>query len=244
MVTAQRESASAFLKSALWESRQILDQITFEDLNVTNKLLDRMHDILWSDMESEYDAENFCQYLRQSGLSFTLEFQEFEQIWRRDELNHYIGFRQLYSLLYQNSVEEIDREMAARQPDFGPMQEFLRDEFSICVIVAYDEIATTRSYCQDFWLYKSFGSKPIANWIKYVTKDEGLHYHNALELISQRHRDRLSELASLVERLIEFNLEENHQYKSTFLFNHEQNEYFTPDFLRKCGDLICQRFGL
>jgi hypothetical protein len=203
-----------------------------------------MHDLLWSDMESEYDAENFCQHLRQSGLSFTPEFQEFEQIWRRDELNHYIGFRQIYSQLYHNSAEEIDRSMAARQPDFAPLQEFLQDEFSICVIVAYDEIATTRSYCQDFRLYKSFGSKPIANWIKYVTKDEGLHYDNALCLIGQHHSHRLPEITGLVERLIEFNLEENHQYKSTFLLNHEQSEYFTPDFLHQCGDLICQRFGL
>lgn len=243
-VTARVNAATKFLKSTQWDSVAMLCGITPQDLNVTDELLDEVHDIIWGDLCSEYDAKHFCDYLRQSGLPFTPEFNAFEKIWRRDEFNHYAGFRQIYSLLYHKSCDEIDQAMAAHQPNFAPIQEFLRDEFSICVLIAFDELATTRSYCQDFDLYKSFGPKPLANWIKYVTKDEGLHYGNALQVITQCHQHRLSELPSLIKRLIEYNLEENHQYNSTFVLNHEQDNYFTPDFLRECGNIIlkCFRF--
>lgn len=222
----------------------MLSGISHQDLCVTDQLLDQAHDVIWGDLCSEYDAEHFCQYLRQRNISFTSDFNVFERIWRRDELNHYTGFRQIYSLLYDKNPEEIDQEMAIRKPDFTAIQGFVQDEFSICVLIAYDELATTRSYTQDFGLYKSFGPRSLANWIKYVTRDEGLHYDNALQVIAQRHKHRLSELNQLVSHLVEYNVEENHQYNATFVLNHEQSQYFTPDFLHKCGDILCKRFGL
>jgi hypothetical protein len=153
----------------------LLDGITRKDLEVTDKLLEQSRDIIWSDLSSEYDAEHFSDFLSQSGLPFTPEFEAFKTGWRRDELNHYLGFRQIYSILYDKSPNSIDQAMAAHQPNFAPIQEFLEDEFRICVLIAYDELATTRTYAQDIALYKSFGSMPLANWIKFVTKDRGLN---------------------------------------------------------------------
>ncbi len=226
-----------------WDSRIILDGISLEDLQVSNKLLEETHNIIWGDLSSEYDAEHFYHFLRHCGLRFTPEFEAFQKTWRRDEFNHYLGFRQIYSTLYQKSPDAIDQEMAVRQPNFVPIQEFLRDEFSICVLIAYDELATTRTYAQDIALYTSFGSTKFANWIKFVAKDEGLHYQNALKVIAQCHPHRLPELRQLVNRLVEFNLEDNHAYWSTFVLNHEQSNYFTPSFLSECGDMLCKRFG-
>jgi hypothetical protein len=229
--------------STQWDSITMLDGITLKDLQVTDKLLEQSRDIIWGDLSSEYDAKHFSDFLSQSGLQFTPEFEAFKTLWRRDELNHYLGFRQIYSVLYEKRTDSIDQAMAAHQPNFVPIQEFLEDEFRVCVLIAYDELATTRTYAQDIALYKSFGSIPLANWIKFVIKDEGLHYDNALNVIAQSHSHRLPELRQLVNRLVEFNLEDNHQYGSTFVLNHEQSDYFSPAFLSECGDMLCKRFG-
>lgn len=50
-----------------------------------------MKDGLWNDLCSEYDAENFCNYLKTSGIKLSSDFKSFEYVWRRDELNHYLG---------------------------------------------------------------------------------------------------------------------------------------------------------
>lgn len=230
-------------KSVQCNSVALIEEFAPQYLKVTDKLLEEIHDIIWGDLCAEHDAENFCKYLQQSGMSFTLEFKEMEKLWRRDEFNHYLGFRQLYSLLYHKSFEEIERELATCEPDFIPIKEFLQDEFSICVVLAYDELATTRSYCQDFDFYKLLGSRPIVNWIKYVAKEEAFHYGNALEIIARRHRHRLPELPMLVERLIEYDLEDS-KYKSTFVLNHQSRQYFTSNFLCECSDIINKRLGL
>lgn len=230
-------------KSIQCNSVAIIAGLAPQDFKVTDKLLAEIHDTIWGDLYAEHDAENFCKYLQQSGMLFTPEFKEMEKLWRRDEFNHYLGFRQIYSLLYHKSFEEIERELAACEPDFIPLKEFLQDEFSICVVLAYDELATTRSYCQDFDLYKSLGSKPMVDWIKHVTKDEAFHYSNALEIIARRHRHRLPELPMLVKRLIEYDLKDS-KYKSTFVLNHQSRQYFTSDFLSECSDIISKRFRL
>ncbi|WP_009629902.1 hypothetical protein [Synechocystis sp. PCC 7509] len=233
----------SLLSAVQWNSMAILKEIEPQDIKVTDKLLEELHDIIWGDLYAEHDAENFCEYLQQSGITFTPEFKKMEKLWRIDEFNHYQGFRQIYSLLYHKSFEEIERELAAYQSDFLSIQEFLQDEFSICVVLAYDELATTKAYCQDFELYKLLGSKPIVDWIKYVTKDEAFHYSNAMELIAQRHRHRLPELPMLVERLIKYDLAVS-KYKFTFVFNHQNRQYFTSDFLHECSDIIYKRFEL
>jgi hypothetical protein len=236
-------SVYSFPKSAQWNSLQMLSGITSQDLYLESSRRDEVHDIIWGDLCSEYDAEHFCQYLRQSQIPFTPEFQAFETLWRQDELNHYQGFRQIYALLFQQNPKAIEDEMTTRTPNFKDLKEFLQDEFSICVVIAYDELATARTYPQDFKLYASFGPAPVGKWLKYVARDEGLHYDNALQIIARCHRHRLAELPALINRLVEFNVEDNHHYNATFLLNHEQNCYFSADFLAECGHMICKRFG-
>jgi rubrerythrin len=134
----------------------ILKEVEPQDIKATDKLLEEIHDTILGDLYAEHDAKNFCEYLQQSGITFTPEFKKMEKSWRLDESNHYQGFCQIYSLLYHKSIEEIERKLAAYQPDFLSIQQFLQDEFSICVVLAYDELATTKAYCQDFELYPLF----------------------------------------------------------------------------------------
>ncbi len=126
-------------KSVQWNSLAILERIDPQALKVPDKLLQEVHDIILGDLYAEHDAENFCKYLQPP------EFKEMEKLWRRDEFNHYLGFRQIYSLLYHKSFREIEWQLAACEPNFIPIKEFLQDEFSICVVLAYDELATTRA---------------------------------------------------------------------------------------------------
>lgn len=225
-------------KSFQWDSMQMLQGITRDDLTINETEILELEELFWNDICSEYDADNFCQFLKKSGIRLSSEFKIFEAIWQRDEWNHYLGFRQIYSLLYQKSCEEIDELVAAREVDFSPILEFLEDEFMICLVLAYDEIATTRSYRMDFELYKSFGPQPLADWIKCVARDEAVHFSNILNIIRLCHSEHIPKVPKFVKKLVDYDLA-NHDYKGTFVLDHK-GYYFTPDFLYKCSQTIAR----
>ncbi len=170
------------------------------------------------------------------------EFKAFEVLWAQDELNHYEGFRDIYSLFYGDAVKTVDDKMSARIPDFTSIAHFLNDEFTALVVLAYDEIATARAYQMDFSLYKKFGPKPLAEWIKLVAQDEFFHFDNVIEIIKACYSERVSEVSSIVKHLIDYDLSDE-AYNSTFVLDHK-GYYFSPDFLEKCGSIICARLSL
>lgn len=223
-------------KSLKWDSLVMLSGITRSNLTINEQEISVLEELFWNDICSEYDADNLSKFLNNSDLNFSPEFKVFEKVWRRDERNHYVGFRQIYSLLYNEPVEQIERRLADREKDFSSINEFLQDEFMICMVLAYDEIATTRAYRMDFELYKSFGQQSIADWIKYVAHDEALHFSNILEVIKRCHSERLAEVPVVIDQLVEYDLADN-DYKATFVLDHK-GYYFTPKFLCDCGKII------
>lgn len=225
-------------KSRNWDSMDMLGKITREDLSINESEIADLEHLFWNDICSEYDADNFSNFLRDCGLKLSPEFEAFEAIWHRDEWNHYVGFRQIYSLLYEKPCEVIHEAVAKQEVDFSSIIEFLEDEFTVCLVLAYDEIATTRAYRMDFELYKSFGPQSMADWIKYVARDEAFHFSNILNVIRLRHTERLSEVPELVKKMIDYDLA-NHDYKGTFVLDHK-GYYFSPDFLYDCGKTICK----
>ncbi len=227
---------SVKLKSVKWDSNELIGKLTKQDIILNNLEVEACRELLWNDLCSEYDAENLCLYLKKCGVIFSNDFERFEKIWRRDEFNHYVGFRHIYSILYDEPINEIDKKISAREVSFEPISSLLEDEFKICLLLAYDEIATTKSYSQDYSLYESFGPQQLLTWIKWVARDEAYHFHNCLNIIREVHAPRLPEVSALIDQFISWDLKGD-GYKGTFVLDHE-GEYFTEDFLKKCKTLI------
>lgn len=172
-------------KSISWSSADLIGQFQKNDIVLDSKTIAEMKEGLWNDLCSEYDAENFCNYLKGSGVKLSNDFKSFEYVWRRDEFNHYLGFKQIYSLLYDVTEDDIVKEMKRRPVNFEPIKPMLQDEFKICLLIAYDEIATTKNYASEYEFYTSFGPANFLRWVKNVTRDEAYHFNNCMELIGK-----------------------------------------------------------
>jgi hypothetical protein len=222
-------------KSRPWSSLDVLRVVSPGDITLPADERAANAESLWEDLCSEYDAENLCLELERrhaAGLDFSEEFWSLEKAWRRDEFNHYLGFRRLYSLMYDLSEDEIARRVSSRVPNFAPFDDLLRDEFTLCLMLAYDELATTRSYAQDIPFYRSLGHPAIGEWIVQVRADEALHYRNAVGVTLARHADRLAEAPAILSHILSLDLG-SAAYEATFIFDHK-GPTFPPEMLRGC----------
>ncbi len=226
-------------KSRLWHSLAVLGDLTPEDLHLDPVEAAENQEFVWEDLCSEYDAENLClelERLSAAGQEYSAEFWSFERVWRRDEYNHYIGFQRLYALLYGESEESVTQRLVARPADFTPFHDFLTDEFKLCLMLAYDELCTTRAYAHDMPFYLAFQQPKIAEWMHKVRGDEALHYLNALRVAQTRHRDRLGEAEPILWQALELDLASK-EYQATFLFDHQGPSY-SPAILRGCVETV------
>lgn len=231
-------STSFVPKSVPWNSAALIGHLDRSKIVLPDSVLASHNDTLWDAMCAEYDAENFCNYLKTEGFNLSPEFKAFEYVWRRDEHNHYLGFRHIYSILYGGTGEELVSKIRLRVVDFAPIREMLEDEFMLCLLLAYDEIATTKSYALDYGFYKSLGHGNFLKWIKLVTRDEAYHFNNCMELIGRNHYHRASEIPGLVDKFIEWDLNRN-EYQGTFVLDHMT---YGEDFLVSCGTIMKQYF--
>ena len=123
-------------KRVEWNSREVLGNLTRADISLSEKEATELQGMLWNDLCSEYDAQNFSAHLRNLDLSYSEEFLMFERAWLGDEWNHYLGFRFLYSTLYGLPEKQITHELGKRIADFDAIAEFLEQEFAICMVIA------------------------------------------------------------------------------------------------------------
>ncbi len=225
-------------KSQPWNSESLIGHIQQNSIKLPTEIILQNQKTFWDNLCSEYDAENFCLFLEENHISLSPEFKAFEFVWRRDEYNHYIGFKRIYSILYGLPFEAIDTELKCRPVDFSPIKVMLGDEFKICLLLAYDEIATTKSYAADYDFYASFGPKELLKWIKLVTRDEAYHFHNCMELIGNRFHHRIAEIPNLVDQFVTWDLARN-EYVGTFVLDHEN---YSADFLQSCASIMKKYF--
>ena len=212
-----------------------------DDIALSGDEAESLRGFLWFDLCAEYDATHLHSYIQRSPERYSDDFLAFENIWWRDEMIHFEGFRLLYSLLYGESPSDIQARLDERVPDFGPLESFFGDEFRLCLLFAYDELATTRAYHEDFAVYRRFGSDAVLRWIRHVTRDESFHYQNAVRLVRDRHAHRLTEIATHVADFVTHDLGD-HAYRATFLFDHD-GEGFSHEFCRENGRLLVERLG-
>lgn len=227
-------------KQKVWDFTSYLNNLTRDHILNNDHFFKDKKDFFLHAAYTEYDAENFCRHLDALDLSFSPEFMAFEKAWRKDEHNHYLGFRKLYSVIYNESEEEIAKRIEERPYDFTPIKEYFKDEFSICLIIGYDEILTTMAYSQELKMYDSFKNKSVSGWMRDVTRDESYHFHNVMEVIALNHKERINEIPGMLRNLVSRDLE-RHEYKSTFVLDHD---WYSEDFLNKGAMIILKYFKL
>ena len=199
-----------------------------------------LHGSLWHSLSSEYDARHLSAFLRASGLGLSDAFWALERAWASDEYKHYRALRWLYSRVYAVEERELDARLAQRQPDFAPLLPLLRDEFSLCVVLAFDELASARSYARDRVRFRPLGSTAV-RLLHCAARDEFWHCRNALDLLRARHSDRLSEVHALLARVIAHDTSPQFRYGATFLLDQSldpQHGDLDEAFLHDCGERV------
>jgi hypothetical protein len=186
-------------------------------------------DNLWEEICSEFDARRLAEHMRAARLPLSEEFRRFEESWLRDENRHYLGFRRLYSTLYRVPADEIASTVEARPSAFAAITPFLRDEFHLCVLLAYDEIVTAKAYATDFDMYDALGDGHLSAWIRQVCRDESNHYRGAVEILKRLHRNRLTDVARVLDELIRFNAG-SADYRGSFVLDHQ---YYAPQLIER-----------
>ena len=231
--------AAVFPRSKPWQSLDLIGGLTRADISLSDEELQKHTTLLEFDMNTEFDSENFCVHLDErakNGMSFTPEFGAFERTWRRDELNHYFGYRRLLAMCGPDDEDTLHKRVTSRPVDFEPVKEFLRDEFAICLVLAYDEITTANSCRIDFPMFGSFGNPVFAEWIRRVARDEAYHFLNIVDVVKRRHAHRVPEAREFMERLLNFD-GDGHGYGATFVMDHDP-ERFPRETLEKLKEKV------
>ena len=136
--------------------------------------------------------------------------------------------------MYNISEEEIDKQMQERTGDFRNLENFLTDEFTICIVLAYDELVSARGYNMFFEDFKNFGPRQYAQWVKYAARDEALHFQNFLNVVMCNNSHRLNEVEAIIDKIHTYENKEPYDYSATFLLDHSP-QTFTREFLVNCG---------
>ena len=240
--------AKPALKFALredpWSSVELFSQVSHAALIMSDADREEMLDSMWTFVQSEYDSRHLSQFFRKSGLPLSEEFWAFDRAWGRDENNHYLGARWLISAMYGLNQEDVERRVASTPPDFSHVEHLLRDEFSICVALTYDELASARGYAETVDWAKTLGPPQIAKFFRKLARDEMYHHINAREIIACHHRDRVAEIPDVLDRIIDFDTSPGHAYRGTFLFDHTPGagNPFDKEYLLKCAHYVCSYF--
>jgi hypothetical protein len=210
-----------------WQSHEVLSDIgstlVFNDESerVLRESRPRynLKSLLWHEICSEYDARRLSQCLF-SGIKYlSPEFLAFRKCWLADESNHFDGFSILYSALFGEAIESIVEKIQGRPIDLTRL-DFINDEFSVCVLLAYDELVTAQAFKVEFPIYDSLNSSGVSDWIRLVQSDEIYHGVGAVKVILKNHRHRLMEIPSLLDRIALFDSDQE-TYSGAFVLDHQ-----------------------
>ncbi|AUX29009.1 MULTISPECIES: hypothetical protein [Sorangium] len=202
-----------------WSAAELLDRLTLREIELSSEQREEFEPSFWNFLCSEDDSRHFYRQAQARRGRYSDALFSFLEVWREDEANHAAGFKKIYQALYGQSSEAIDARLAARRVDFSRIEEFLGDEFTLCLVLAYDELATTHAYHRDFAFYESLGPDELKTWIRLVTSDEALHHANLLRLIGHQHRHRIPEARRALDRILEIDLRGG-DYEATFVLDH------------------------
>ena len=205
------------------------DRLTRKNWDVASFRALLTHEIL-----SEYDASLFSRSLGALRVPLSDDFRSFERDWLRDEQRHHRGFRWLYAKLYGDSVRKIDAELEHRAAELEVIRDFLQDEFSLLVLLAYDEIVTTKAYVRDFPIYDSFRRPELSKFIRLVARDEAFHFKRIVAMLRSRFAEKLGEVPATLGLVLAADRVDR-PYAATFVLDHRG---FAPELLAAASCLL------
>ncbi len=200
--------------------------------------------LLSRDVYSEGDAQVLYNCILTRADEMSAEFLTMLDLWLKDELKHYEALRRTYHCIAGVSFREMNRQFAARVPEFKPIEIVLADEFTLLVTMMFDEIGSVYSYRRDLQEYYRHFGRQIQKIGHHLVRDEGMHFNNAAELLLAKHAHRLGEVKELLDRIsaLEQSLKKYHQ---TFFLDHAQEQYrFPKHFNSVLIQFILARLGL
>lgn len=175
-------------------------------------------DKLWPDLYTEYDARHLKKELADRNLIVSDEAAAFFSAWAIDEERHTDGFIRIIELVANGSEKDLRESLDARSHDFDPIVEHLKDEFSLMVMIAFDEMCTCRAYAAEKPFYDTLGNNTFHHWLREVIADEAVHSTNAVNVIRARYGDRIGEVGTILDNLIR--AADNLRYSGTFVLDY------------------------
>ena len=235
-------------KQNQWELNSVLPpgykipQQYFTDAPI--EVLENFCLLLSRDVYSEGDSQVLYDYLLSRREEISDEFLAMLKPWLQDELKHYEALRRTYHCLAGISFTNMDNIFQQRIHDFEPIKMLLEDEFSILVTLMFDEIGSVYSYRRDIEeYYRHFGSQ-IRQIGHHLVKDEGVHFSNAAEIILLNHSHRLTEVKSLLAKIIRLENSLGKYHKAFFLDHAQEQHRFPHNFNQLISQVVLARLGL
>ncbi|MBB4370645.1 hypothetical protein GGD63_003440 [Bradyrhizobium sp. cir1] len=201
-----------------WSPKELFDALTPAMFAAEPSAVRERWDKLWPDLYTEYDARYLKQELVARNLIASDEAAAFFNAWAIDEERHTDGFIRIIELVANGSEKDLRARLDARTHDFGPIAEHLKDEFSLMVIIAFDEMCTCRAYAAEKPFYDALGNNTFHHWLREVIADEAVHSMNAVNVIRARYRDRIDQAATILHNLIRAS--HNLRYSGTFVLDY------------------------
>ncbi|MCK1636820.1 hypothetical protein IVA95_04260 [Bradyrhizobium sp. 157] len=138
---------------------------------------------LWIDLYTEYDARHLEKELSIRNLIATEEGAAFFNAWAADGERHTNGFIQIMELVADGSQKDLWERLGGRLRYFSKVNDYLRDEFSPMVVIAFDEMCSCRAYAADKEFYGGLGDNRFHRWLGELIADEAAHSRNAVNII-------------------------------------------------------------
>jgi hypothetical protein len=222
-ITTHEQDAPYAARQKQWDPIRLLTGVTYESTAEARQrcqsAIKEYEPVIWNDLTAEYDSLAFIDMLR-GNTTYSLDFQAFMEPWARDEHNHYVATRSIYSALYGESITSITARVESRTADFTSIETFIRDELKLLLLLAYDEIVTAYAYHRDLPFYKTVGVEPFQSCIRYISRDEGIHFDNIIRLIKRLYPHRLDEAKGVLWAVVNTDIN-GEVYDGTFVMDHK-----------------------
>lgn len=222
------------LGAGRWDALALLDGVTRGAIRASHDYLEEQRDDIWRDLYAEYDARHFMMRVQRGpALEQSPLFRQLIQLWWQDEKHHAQGFARLYRLFFGRSEIDLYDELSLRRADFTRIDHLMDDPFSVCVLLAFDELVTTSAYRHDLQFYRGLGVPAFDGWVRNLVADEARHYSNAVKVLKAEHAGRLDEAPALIDELVRLDRSPD-PYQATFVLDHF-DEYYDDGMLQKAA---------